>query len=120
MAFTTISSTHNRFYAQFSGTTILSSTDELFGGLSANAKTFQFTKGFVSAGGSVVISFLGAGITFGLPQGFVKLDDGGFSLGGFSGCTGVSVVCSGGNAFLEFKGIPTTRADDYFSSVPSV
>lgn len=117
MAFTTISSTHNRFYAQFSGTTILGPTDALFGGLSANPNTFQFTKGFVSSGTTVVVNFLGAGITFGLSQGFVKLDDGGFSLGGFSGCTGISVTCSGGNAFLEFKGIPTTRTDDYFSSV---
>jgi uncharacterized membrane protein SpoIIM required for sporulation len=117
MPFTKISSTHNRLYAQFSGTTVLGPSDELFGGLSANPNTFQFTKGFVSAGATVVVSFLGAGITFGLPQGFVKLDNGGFSLGGFSGCTGISVVCSGGNAFLEFKGIPTTRTENYFSIV---
>lgn len=117
MAYTKISSTNNRFLAVFSGTTTLNISSALFGGThgyTASPTTFQFTKGFVSGGGSALIEFLGAGITFTLPPGMNRFDDAGMAIGSFTGCTGVVVTCSGGNAIIEFKGIPTTIDENYF------
>ena len=118
MADTKLVSTNNRFLALFSGSTILNSSSTIFGGgtngYTASATTFQFTKGFVSSGGSALIEFLGAGVTFTLPSGLNRFDDAGIAIGSFTGCTGVSVTCSGGNAIIEFKGIPTNINENYF------
>lgn len=118
MAYTTITSTNNRFLGLFSGTTTLNSSSGIFGGgtngYTASATTFQFTKGFVSNGGSTLIEFLGAGVTFSLPAGLNRFDDAGMAIGSFTGCTGVTITCSGGNAILEFKGIPTIINENYY------
>jgi hypothetical protein len=116
MSFEKISSTYHRFLGLFKNTTVLDSSSEIFGGLSADASTIQFIGAFVSAGGTAQIKFLGNGLTdmsIVLPAGFHKLYDGGYSLGPFEGCTGVSITTSS-NSILEFKGGPR-KPHDYFS-----
>lgn len=114
MAYNTISSTHNRFLALFSGTTSLTSGSPVFAGYTANPSSFQFTKGFVDSGKTASISFGAAGLTMVLPSGIQSFDTHGMAIGS-TRCDGVTVVVSaGGYAILEFKGTPTTIDENYF------
>ena len=113
MAYKVITSTHNRLVGLFSGSTTLDAASVIFGGLTADPSTFQFTKGFVDSGSTTQISFGAAGITFTLPSGLHAFDDHGMAIGSTS-CNQVAVTVSSGFAILEFKGIPTTRSNDYF------
>jgi len=114
MAYTTISSTHNRLLAIFSGTTSLTSGTPAFGGYTADPSTFKFTKGFVDSGKTASISFGAAGLTMVLPSGVNDLDSHGMAVGSTL-CDGITVVVSsGGYAILEFKGIPTNIDENYF------
>lgn len=114
MAYKTITSTHNRFVGLFSSTTDLTAGSAIFGGLTADPSSFQFTKGFVDSGASATVGFGAAGITFTLPAGFNSFDEHGMAVSSTS-CDKVSVSVSSGFAILEFKGVPTTRPVNYFS-----
>lgn len=115
MPYKTITSTHNRFVGLFSSSTTLTAGSQIFGGLTADPSTFQFTKGFVDAGSTASVSFGAAGITFTLPNGFNSFDQHGMAIGSTM-CDQVVVTVSGGRfAILEFKGIPTNREQNYFS-----
>lgn len=116
MAFEKISSTFHRFLGLFKGTTVLDASSEIFAGLTASPSTIQFVGAFVGAGGTAQVKFLGVGLTdmsIVFPTGFHKLYDGGYSLGPFEGCTGVSITTTS-NCILEFKGGPR-KPHDYFS-----
>jgi hypothetical protein len=114
MPYKIITSTHNRLVGLFSGSTTLTGSAEIFGGLTADPSTFQFTKGFVDSGATATIGFGAAGITFTLPAGIHAFDDHGMAIGSTL-CNQVTVTVSGSAfAILEFKGIPTTRSEDYF------
>lgn len=114
MAYKVITSTHNRLVGLFSGSSTLDSSSAIFGGLTADPATFQFTKGFVDSGGTASISFGAAGITFTLPSGMNSFDDHGMAIGSTM-CDQIVVgVATGKFAILEFRGVPTTRSVDYF------
>lgn len=113
MAYKIITSTHNRLVGLFFGTSDITAGSSSFGGLTADPATFQFTKGFVDSGATALIGFGAAGITFTLPSGLHAFDDHGIAIGSTL-CDKVTVTVSSGFAILEFKGIPTTRSQDYF------
>ena len=114
MAYKIITSTHNRLVGLFSGSSTITGGDAVFGGLTADPTTFQFTKGFVDGGATATIGFGAAGITFTLPSGIHAFDNHGIAIGSTL-CNQITVnVSAGAFAILEFKGIPTTRSEDYF------
>lgn len=114
MAYKILTSTHNRFVGLFSSMSTLTAGSQIFGGLTADPASFQFTKGFVDSGSSATVGFGAAGITFTLPAGFNAFDERGMAISSTS-CDQVTISVSAGFAILEFKGVPTTRASDYFS-----
>jgi len=113
MAYTTITSTHKKFSAIFTGTTTLDSSSAIFGGVTAEPSTFGFNRAFVDNGQTVTLTFHGVGAIV-LPAGTTNFRGNEIGFGSFSGCTGVSVAVSGGSAVLEFSGVPTTISEDYF------
>lgn len=114
MGYKTITSTHNRFVGVFSGSSEITGGSQIFGGLTAEPSSFQFTKGFVDGGATATVGFGAAGITFTLPEGLHSFDDHGMAIGSTL-CDKVTVTVSGSSyAIIEFKGVPTTRSVDYF------